>query len=123
MNKLLATLLILCAGPVWAEWILAGRTEQAEYYIDLSTVRGEGIKRIWTKIEMKMVKNTKGQSSQVLMELDCQNEKSRTLQASIFAGPNLSGGRVEDYNSRGEDWRYIEPWNFERVVFNYICKK
>ena len=52
MKKLLATLLILCAGPVWAEWVDYGKSEDGDrHYFDPSTIKGRDTKRVWTRVE------------------------------------------------------------------------
>ena len=49
MRKLLATLLILCAGHVWAEWLPATHVleDGTQHFIDPSTIKGTHTKKFW----------------------------------------------------------------------------
>jgi hypothetical protein len=109
MKKLLATLLILCAGPVWAEWVLYGVSGSSKHFIDPSTIRGTTLKKAWTKTEFETPDKDGWLSMRRLIEFDCSDEKLRTLQFDAFDGPNLTGRILETMTFRDNEWSYAAP--------------
>ena len=127
MKKLLATLLILCAGPVWAEWVLYENSidGDAQFFYDPSTVKGGNINRAWDKTELK--KPAKGSQGYALSfraynEFDCVNEKVRTLQFEAFSETNLAGKTLSRF-SEPSNWEYVAPRTIQKTLFNKVCGK
>jgi hypothetical protein len=122
MKKLLAMLLISCAWPVWAEWVQYSESEEGErHYFDLSTVKGERVKRIWTRMEASTKNPSDWQSARALEEIDCQNDRTRILQAEFFFQPNLK--QLKDRVLRPLDWAYVAPGTIQETLFNKVCGK
>jgi hypothetical protein len=122
MKKLLATLLILCAGPVWAEWVQYSVNDQGEkFFFDPSTIRGKTIKKVWMKQEL-LSKNEFGWLSyRALNEVDCANERVRSLGATGFSKPKLSGDAVHNFTFPDPSWRYVAPESVDKELFNRTC--
>lgn len=123
MKKLLATLLILCAGPVWAEWVLYGDTGSTKHFFDPSTIRGTTLKKAWTKMEYKTPGKDDWLSVRRLIEFDCSDEKLRHLQISVFDGPNLTGRVLETMTLRNPEWVYAAPGTTNASVIKIVCGK
>jgi hypothetical protein len=122
MKKLLATLLILCAGPVWAEWVEYGKSEDGDrYYFDPSTIKGRDTKRVWTRVESATKTPGGWLSARGLEEWDCPNERRRILQLETFLQSNLR--QSKDTHSGPFDWLYISPGTFGKNLFNKVCGK
>ena len=122
MKKLLAMLLISCAWPVWAEWVQYSESEEGErHYFDLSTVKGERVKRIWTRMEASTKNPSDWQSARALEEWDCPNERRRILQLETFLQSNLR--QSKDTHSGPFDWGYVAPGTIQETLFNKVCGK
>ena len=121
MNKLLATLLILCSGPVWAEWILIGTRgepgtlEYGEIFYDPSTIRGREIKKFWTKTAYLYA------TLKTLHETDCREQKIRSLQTSSYM--NDSSGKLINQTPVPSPWVYIAPDNGYAELIKLVCGK
>ena len=125
MKKLLATLLILCAGPVWAEWVLYDNSSDgnAQFFYNPSTVKGGDIKRAWHKIELK--KPAKGSEGNALSfryytEFDCVDEKIRALQFEAFSETNLAGKTLSKLSEK-TNWEYVPPNTGLETLLNKVC--
>ena len=125
MKKLLATLLILCAGPVWAEWVEYAKTEAGNrHYFDPSTVKGGNIKRAWDKTEFKEpVKGPQGNANsfRTYYEYDCVNEKVKILQLEAFSETNLAGKSLLYRSSEPRNWEYVPPRTIQKTLFDKVC--
>jgi hypothetical protein len=123
MNKLLATLLILCAGPVWAEWVLYGasQVDGLRIYFDPSTVKGRDIKRVWTRVESGTKMPSGWRSARALEEVDCLNDRTRVIQLETFSQPNLK--QIMETASGPSDWNYIAPGTVNKDLFNKVRGK
>ena len=121
MKKLLATLLILCAGPVWAEWFQYGDSGSSKYFIDPSTIRGTTLEKAWTKVENETPDEDGWLSVRRLIEFDCSDEKERLLQFSAFDGPNLTGRVLEAHTYRDSEWVYAAPGTIAASGIEIVC--
>ena len=124
MKELLATLLILCAGPDWAEWVLyeISTDGDARFFYDPATVRGENIKRVWDKVELKKPSKFGALSWRAYTEFDCSDGKTRNLQFEAFSKANL-GGKTLNSISDPSEWVYVAPQTIEKTLFSKVCGK
>lgn len=122
MNKLLATLLILGAAPVWAEWVLYDNSidGNVRFFYDPSTVKGGNIKRAWDKAELKTPMESGALSFRSYNEIDCVKEKIRVLQLEAFSKAELAGKTVGSF-SEPTGWDYVAPNTIEKRLFNIVC--
>jgi hypothetical protein len=122
MKKLLATLLILCAGPVWAEWFEFGDSGSSKHFIDPSTIRGTTLKKAWGKVEYETPDELDGRLSvRRLIEFDCSDEKLRLLQFTAFDGSNLTGRVVKTMRFRDPEWVYAAPGTIAASGIEIVC--
>ena len=121
MKKLHATLMILCAGPVWADCVLINDQDKELQFCDPSTNRGGKIKRVWLRAELPRTNSNGIRSLRVLREFDCPNEKQRMLQIESFRESNLinpiASGLVQD------EWKYVSPGTVLNRLFELVCEK
>ena len=122
MKRLLAALLIVFSGPVWAEWVLFEKTSNGvQLYLDPSTIRGGSQKLVWTRWEMSTPVNGV-LSTRTLYEVDCEELKIRTLRNTLFRTNNLTGTPLGTYE-KVEDWQYIAPGTVYGTLFNTVCRR
>lgn len=125
MKKLVATLLILCVGPVWAEWVLYNSSidGDAQFFYDPTTVKGGNIKKAWTKTELKKpLKGPQGNafSLRTYDEFDCVNERMRTLSFEAFSERNFAGQTLYR-SSEPTRWDYVPPQTIQKTLFDNVC--
>ncbi len=122
MKKLLATLLIVFAGPSLAQWVMFENTDDgnARVFYDPSKIRGAEIKRVWLKVEFSKPRDDI-RSMRMLQELNCVSEQGRLLQVTAFEKADLDGLGSTD-NSPGA-WSYIAPDTVESSLFTLVCRK
>ena len=122
MKELLATLLILCAGPVWAGWVhYAESIKDNQYFYDPSSIKGKTVKKVWTRDEFPSA----GQgfrSRRTLWEIDCKDEKVRALSRHKYSKPNLEGEITEMLNEPSS-WSYVPPDTILKELFDITCGK
>lgn len=124
MKKLLATLLILCAGPVWAEWVMVMEWQDGgSHFYDPSTIRGQNIKRVWTRVEISTKNNSGWRSTRVLVEIDCPDERYKNLQFTAYDEPGLKGRLVDQRTFSSPEWVYVEPETAFSAIFKIVCRK
>jgi hypothetical protein len=125
MKKLLVTLLILCAGPVWAEWIhFEYDTDGNHYFYDSSTIQGESKKRVWKRVDQKHKNKYGWHSARALEEYDCLNKKQKVLQFDAFSGPSLRGEVLHTLREKDfSEWEYVAPGTIGHALLNIVCRK
>ena len=125
MKKLVATLLILFAGPSWAQWVLYQRDmDGANYFYDPSTIQGENKKRVWTRVDHKSKNELGWHSARALQEYDCINKTYKPLQVEIFSGPSLQGAILNTIREKelyGPD--HLAPDTIGHTLLTIICQK
>ncbi len=102
---------------VWTKW-----------YWDENSISTEDIKRIselggdmsaQNKLEDEILKERNGvKSSKVLFEIDCTNQKMRTLSTTDYG---VDGALIGSFNSEGE-WRFVVPESVGESLESIICK-
>lgn len=84
---------------------------------------GTGSRRIWARYEFyEPQRSTNGaaRSGGYLEEVDCQQQRSRTLQFTEYAAPNLSGATVGGGNI-DSSWTYALPGTFQTRLIALAC--
>lgn len=125
MKKLLATLLILCAGPLRAEWIhFANDTDGVKHFYDPSTIQGGSKKRVWTRVDKKHKDKYGWHSARAFEEYDCLNKKQKHLQIEAFTGPSLTGEILETFREKDiPEAEYVAPGTVGHILLNILCTK
>ena len=120
MKKLLATLLILCTGPVWAGWVhYAESIKDNQYFYHPSSIKGKTVKKVWTKDEV-LSADLGFRSRRALWEIDCKDEKIRVLSFHKYSEPNLEGEITETLNEPSS-WSYVPPDTIIKKLFDITC--
>ena len=115
---------------VWAEWEQVSVGSSATTYADPATMKREGNRRrIWivrdlNKIEYLMSSPDKGfLSIQNLMEIDCKEDKLRSLQLTFFRLGMANGEAILSFPVEDGNWSYIAPNTVDRGVLEYACSR
>ena len=124
MKKLLATLLILCAGPIWAEWLPATHMleDGTQYFIDPSTIKGTHTKKFWIYSNNGNQSKSEGQSTREFMQIRCEDDEYRLIQQNNFARKDLNGEMLSTYDQL-LDWGPIPPGSLIAHFQTLVCGK
>jgi hypothetical protein len=124
MKKLFLVCLMLLAGSVWAEWIKADESEEAQFFYDPSTIRIEGkMRRVWRLQNLKQRGQYSEMSRRMRMEYDCMNERSRILADSFHSEPMAGGKTLHSDDTDDIIWREIPPGTIAAVMLQIVCSK
>jgi hypothetical protein len=122
----LASLLVLlvAAKPADAEWMRIGQTsDSATHYVDVDTLRVSGPRRIQFMVRIELAKLTYGmetRSIRVKVEHDCLLQRERSMDATSFTGPNLTGSADP---SRGQSaWSDIQNGTLASELHRLVCR-
>ena len=125
MRALLLTAVFLLCSPAWAGWVLVTTTAQGdELYIDMDTLRiDKNFRKFWT-LQNQPKRGEKGElSMRVLKEMDCKQERQRTLVATGLSGAMGSGDVLGSYKNDNDPWDYIAPQTVSQAFFLKVCAK
>ena len=129
MKKLLLTLLaplLLVTGSAWAEWVWVAESDNANLYIDPSTIRKDGnLVKVWKISDLKQRHKDGELSRRVRAEYDCKEERYRVLSLSEHSGPMASGTTLftHDYLGEPDKWKQIPPESVGETVQKIVCSK
>lgn len=123
----LITLMALCSGPAYAEWVLVtGDESGTTVYVDPSTIRRkESLVNLWTLYDSKTVETVPGGSFLSIKrqkEYDCAEERSRTLAETLFSG-NMGKGKVVLIETDERKWQPVEPGSIGQILWKHVCGK
>ena len=124
----LITLLVLNSGPVFAEWVLIGATNQRgrTLYADPDTIQSTGdVVKMWSLNDYKTIQTGKSASYlsyKVQSEYDCAEERIRNLATMFFSG-NMGGGDVVYGHSNEAKWQPVKPGSFGQSEWEIACDK
>jgi hypothetical protein len=124
MKKLLATLLIFCAWPVWAEWLPVTHVleDGTQHFIDPSTIKGTHTKKFWIYTNNGNQSKIEGKSTRDFMEIRCDDDEYRLIQSNDFAGKDLTGSLISSYDNL-IDWGPIPPGSLIAHFQTLVCGK
>ena len=123
----LTTLLLLCTGPVCAEWVAIGSTDDGTTaYADPDTIRRkEEIVKMWILFDFKTTQTVAGHlmlSIKGEEEYDCDGIRRRVLTFSEFSG-NMGGGQEVNSTSGEGTWVPVVPGGVVQTLWTFACGK
>ena len=126
--RLLITLLVLCSGPVYAEWVLVSRDDEAELtvYVDPDTIHRNGnLVTMWGLIDYKTIQIIAGDSLLSIRrqnEYDCAEVRTRMLAFTWFSG-NMGSGQALHSDSDEDKWKPVAPDSVAEALWKIACDK
>lgn len=123
------TLLVLSSGPTYADWAAIGDNVDLDtIYVDIETIRLKGeLAEVWVLTDSKLAKRFLGTNSfylsvRQLQQFNCDEERSRILNATWFSS-NMGKGAVIDTLTKEGQWNPLPPGSVGRRLMEVICKK
>lgn len=120
----LALVMVAVSGGAWAQWVKVSETDSGTViYVDPSTIRKNGnLRRYWGLHDLARADKDGDLSLRGLVEVDCKEERRRSLQEDWFRGPMGSGERSGGSNRLGE-WTYVAPGTSGETVMKFVCSR
>ena len=121
MRAIHGVVLLSLSLPATAEWEETAHTADADWHIDVSTVRRVGdLRNVWLIREPRYGEI----SRRYFHQYDCSEQKLRVLSFSVHA-KQMGAGRTLFKNDEPREWRYISS-NRDSVaarIFKIVCSK
>jgi hypothetical protein len=126
----LVTLLRLCVGPVYAEWVdVGGKVEKGltvyTVYVDTESIHRNGdIVTLWALFDYMTIQSIVGGpwlSSKTRREYDCVEEKVRLIGYMTFTG-NMGSGEAVYTNSNQSAWEPMAADSIDRKLWDVACR-
>ncbi len=116
-------LLMLIAGPAWAEWErVAVNAEGTTAYFDPTTVlKGVGGVKVSELQDWKERSPDGGMSVQLRNEYDCSGRRYRNIALAEYSEPMGKGNTVAIDNSP-DDWHEVLPRTVAQLVLDMACR-
>lgn len=127
----LITILRLCVGPVYAEWVdVADKLEKGltiyTVYIDIESIQRNGdIVTLWALFDYMTIQSIVGGpwlSSKTRREYDCVEERVRLVGYMTFTG-NMGSGEAVYSNSSQSGWESMPPDSIDRKLWAVACSR
>jgi len=123
----LTILLLLSTGPVYAEWVAIGSTDDGmTAYADPDTIhRKEEMVKMWILFDFKTTQTAAGHlmlSIKGQEEYDCDGKRRRVLTFSDFSG-NMGGGKEVNSTSGEGTWVPVAPGGIVQTLWTFACAK
>ena len=130
MKKLVSGLIVIAlfslqsAAFADSDWRKYSVTEEGEYYLDVNSIRKTGgLLRAWSMQDFKKTQvwdSTRYKSILELKQFDCENERSRTIQFTVFS-QNLRGGIALFTSNEEEEFEYVTPDSRGAHLLKSVC--
>ncbi len=119
-------LLLLSAGPAWADWLKVASTEQDNFYLDTEQSQKFGANiTVWVLRDHLAVRYGKFgayQSSKDQIEVDCRQRRIRLLYSSDH--PKAMGeGRFIDSKHGPMSWNAVDPRSTLNRIVSLACAR
>ena len=120
MHNFLTVLLVFATTSAWADWIDYEETDDADFYLDPTTIRKNGeFRRVWTLQNSRSSKKRE-RSSLHLQEYDCGGERVRLLSLSTHSGL-MGAGKVLFSHTEVGEWDYVAPRTVGAAALKLVC--
>ncbi len=119
-------LLVLSAGPAWADWLKVVSTETDDFYISTEQSKKFGANlTVWVLRDHRSVRYGKHGaylSSKDQIEIDCSARRLRLLYSSDH--PEAMGqGRFIDSNHGPMSWNSVDPRSTLNRIVSLACAR
>ena len=127
MLKKTILVVLMSATPLLSiaqNWVfVTGNSNTADFYIDADSIKQIGTNhRIWMLQDFKKRLGNGGLSAMVLREIDCNEERIRSLQYTFF-DDNMLKGKMMRTTTLAREWEFVSPNSMNKDVMDVVCKK
>lgn len=123
----IALLILLNAGPVYARWEALEKQYQPTgletLYFDPDTIHQEGTRAtLWQLTDLKWNSTTRFLSFKTRKEFDCEQSRVRILQVVEFSRQMGTGRSAAGYIENGS-WQPVEARKLNHALWKAACGK
>ena len=123
MKKLLGAVLLLCSLVAQADWTKFSQLGNNDVVVfhdrDIAST-SPGIIRLWELYDLKTPTKGGYKSFRAIVELDCSQMKTRTLQDDYFS-EGMANGVLIASNLTNQDWTFAPPGTLRLSILKAYC--
>ena len=123
IKKTLLLTLMLVTGSAFAEWVKVTEAANANFYIDVDTIRKDGdLRKVWALADLKQRGKDDEISTRTRFEFDCKEDRRRNLSSSTHSAPMANGTTLTQLNEVGA-WRDVAPNTVYAGILKMVCAR
>ena len=120
-------LLVLSVRLAYAEWLIVGIMQDGtSVYIDSESLHRQGnVVKMWALFDssgMKVMDGISSRSMRAQFQIDCDQERYRSLAVTRFSGSMATGKVVSNAAGKGK-WSPVAPKSVAKMLMNSQCKE
>lgn len=110
--------------PATAKWTKVNDVNRLAQYIDYDTIRTDGnLRKVWVIHDLKKRDEDGEMSTRFRVELDCKEERTRTLSISSHSQNMAEGALLRQFTPENPKWTDVVPKSMGDTVFKIVCNK
>jgi hypothetical protein len=121
---LLCSALVLASAAAHADWVRAGETPEASFFVDLGSVEKDGSnRRFWELTDLKQRGKEGEMSMRARVLYDCQGQRARTLTLTVHAEAMASGKTLFVGGEDPQGWVAVASKSVSGDKLRMVCAR
>ncbi len=121
---ILSGALVLASAAVQADWVKAGESPEANFFVDLGSVEKDGSnRRFWELTDLKQRGKEGEMSLRARVLYDCQGQRARTLNLTVHAEPMATGKTLFVGGEDPQGWIAVAPKSVSADKLRMVCAR
>ena len=121
---LLCSALMLVSAAGHADWVKAGETPEANFFVDLGSLEKDGSnRRFWELTDLKQRGKEGEMSMRARVLYDCQGQRARTLNLTVHAEAMASGKTLFVGGEDPQGWVAVAPKSMSGDKLRMVCAR
>jgi hypothetical protein len=131
MRAILTAVMLFAATSAWAEWAKVTETPDTVFYVDPASIGDKGkVRRVAVLQDYAKQEQGGVRSRRVSYEIDCTEERLRSLSVTEHSEPMAAGKSVNSWE-RESEWMYVAPRTGSniasrttyRTILRFVCSR
>ena len=115
---------LVLAAAVQADWVKAGESPEANFFVDLGSVEKDGSnRRFWELTDLKQRGKEGEMSLRARVLYDCQGQRARTLNLTVHAEPMATGKTLFVGGEDPQCWIAVAPKSVSADKLRMVCAR
>jgi len=120
----LCSALMLVSAAGHADWVKAGETPEANFFVDLGSLEKDGSnRRFWELTDLKQRGKEGEMSMRARVLYYCQGERARTLNLTVHAEAMASGKTLFVGGEDPQGWVAVAPKSMSGDKLRMVCAR
>ena len=121
---LLCSALMLASAAGHADWVKAGETPEANFFVDLGSLEKDGSnRRFWELTDLKQRGKEGEMSMRARVLYDCQGQRARTLNLTVHAEAMASGKTLFVGGEDPQGWVAVASKSVSADKLRMVCAR